>query len=605
MSYKKYSNYDFSQNNSNSNQNIKEQKLNVKIIVDLKPKNKTAHKIFNNFLFSKININKIPIKIFDLKKQNIKCRFYSLDKKCSSSNDSKELLLGNCLNYKDKKIKNKKNNNKPLNIKTRNNNNISIKNNYDKDFNRNKIYYFVTPKNMKNSEKRNSTNHTTYDRNNYIYYKKPLKDAFSNYNNNYVKNYTYKKSDKVIFVLNNSSENKNYFIKNIVKVIKIQSIWRGRYIRKLILKKINQYKQNIFLFVKILKRIFFYYKKILFQRFIFLLKYKGYFFPKIFNSNIKKNNINLCFSYSKKKIKDNCRCNSSKNKNKNLSCDNTKDYKNILNEEKNNIKNKLRKKEKYLVNNIVNTKNIKNEIYSKVIETENDKNIKIENIIKYINKRCFLINYPYFLYNLRIIYKEKEIENKFVSIFSTLESIRLKILKEYFYYYIKNKIRKKIDSKNQTINVYKYNDNRNNFINIINNNINSNKIEKLISCLETIYNKNISLYKLKESFNKIKNYINIKNNKRNIKLKFTKEKSKRNINEKKDKSLSNSTSKKTMKIIKREIKYNIKTLNNNNNNKIFIYNSYFGVKILLKLMDKIELKSQVYHCFKIWKKNQK
>ena len=256
-----------------------------------------------------------------------------------------------------------------------------------------------------------------------------------------------------------------------------------------------------------------------------------------------------------------------------------------------------------MVNNIVNTKNIKNEIYSKVIETEND--IKIENIKKYINKRCFLINYPYFLYNLRIIYKEKEIENKFESIFSTLESIRLKILKEYFYYYIKNKIRKKIDSKNQAINVYKYDDNRNNFINIINNNINSNKIEKLISCLETIYNKNISLYKLKESFNKIKNYINIKNNKRNIKLKFTKEKSKRNITEKKDKSLSNSTSKKTMKIIKREIKYNINTLNINNNNKNFFYNSYFGVKILLKLMDKIELKSQVYHCFKIWKKNQK
>ena len=100
MSYdiKGNNNFDNKKMDSNLNQNIN-------IVIDLAPKCKKFKMDYNpknNFLFSKINVDRIPFKHFDIKKYNerrIIYKFFSMEQKCKTKK-LKDILI-----KKDKKIK--------------------------------------------------------------------------------------------------------------------------------------------------------------------------------------------------------------------------------------------------------------------------------------------------------------------------------------------------------------------------------------------------------------------------------------------------------------------------------------------------------------------
>ena len=571
MSYKnKYSNKDFKQKNSNLKQNDNNEKFNVKIVIDLIPKKRDNY-FPNNYHKSQLNINQLSINLFNNKPNNksIKYSFFSMDK--NYKNEPKVLLSNNHqnINNRNKILYNHKN--EPKNMKTIYRNNISVKNNKTYENKINNIYSYDTPKKNKNYDKNKSINNSEIsEKNNYIYFKKSLNK--NNSSNNNGKEFNAKKQDNYIFTLNNDNSYNNYYY--IKKIIKIQSVWRGREIRLLIAKIINQYK-HIFILNKILNRIFFYHKKILFQKFLILLDLRKLLFSP--NMKLFKKNENYNFSYIKKKINGNCRCNSVSNNRKNFS-----PYRRITrkNDKVNNV------------NSIIYLKKM-----NKFDLIENNKcTQKIESFISYINKINVLINFPYFINKLRINLKEKKIENKFNSFLNILESIRIKILKKYFYNYIKNQI-KKVDYNEKLINICNYNDNRNTFINIIN--INNNNVKNLLLCLEKIFKNNL-LSKKREIMNKIKNYIknNKLHNKKHIKVKIIKGNSER---KKIDKNVSNilrSISHKKMKVSMSIINDNLdEDINLNSKSDILVLK-------LLKLMDKIELKTKSYNYFKLWKKNK-
>ena len=104
MSYdlKRSNNFDNKKKDSNLNQNIN-------IVIGLVPKHKQFKMDYNpknNFLFSKINVERIPLKNFDIKKYNerrIRYRFFSIEPNCKTK-ELKDILI--------KKDKRAKNNNK-------------------------------------------------------------------------------------------------------------------------------------------------------------------------------------------------------------------------------------------------------------------------------------------------------------------------------------------------------------------------------------------------------------------------------------------------------------------------------------------------------------
>jgi hypothetical protein len=279
----------------------------------------------NNFLFSKINVERIPLKNFDIKKYNerrIRYRFFSIEPNCKTK-ELKDILI--------KKDKRAKNNNKYINMSViKCNKNIPNKNNYyiNRIANKNNSSY-KTPIKRKNSEKRDSTSYTTInDRYNYIYYKKPLEENLLVYSNKEKTLKLRKSSSQTLLDLKYSSINNNfYYIKNLKKIIRLQSFWRGRTIRKLLLRRIIQYN-NAYILFKILRRIFFYHKKFMFQNFVFSSKYRELYFSKSLIMNMKlknkKKSKNTDLSYIKKKVKYKCRYNNPNKSKKYLSCDNIK-----------------------------------------------------------------------------------------------------------------------------------------------------------------------------------------------------------------------------------------------------------------------------------------
>ena len=601
MSYdiKRNNNYANKKKDSNLNQNIN-------IVIDLAPKYKKFKMDYNpnnNFLFSKINVDRIPFKNFDIKKYNenrIRYRFFSLEKKCKPK-ELKDILI-----KKDKKAQNdnkciKSNVNKCKNISNKNNyyiNRIANKNNFS----------YRTPIKRKNSEKRDSTSYTTInDRYNYIYYKKPLEENLLFYSNKEKTLKLRKSSSQALLDLKHSSINNNFhYIKNKKKILRIQSFWRGRAIRKFLLTRIIQYN-NTYILYKILKRIFFYHKKFMFQKFIFSSKYRELYFSKALSMSMslknKKKSKNDNLSYIKKKVKYKCQYNSP-NKSKYLSCDNIivpndnqndndnvyslKDKPIILNYKSKKIDGKI--KSKFIYSN-----NIKKIIYKKINKTKNANNNDykklIELIISFIQKKYFLIYFPIFLSQLRLkkVYKEKE---NFNSFFNILESVMLKIYTKYFINSIKIKHLKNAKNNIHLINI---NSLKNNKSILTNTNKDIKGLNLLILCIENIY-KNYVFNEKKNFMNKIKSYAKETkiHYKKHIKLMFVE-----NSNKKKDIIIKRVSSKKirTKKIDLTKNKMNRTNMSIKPNNK-----SDAIVSMLLKLLNKIEIKTEIYHIFKFWKK---
>ena len=603
MSYgmKRKNIFDSKKKNANLNQNIN-------IVIDLAPKNKKFKMDYNpnnNFLFSKINVDRIPLRNFDIRKYNenrIRYRFFSKEHK-GKSKELKDILI-----KKEKKIKKDKNDKKYINVNTKKCKNISNKNNC----NLNKIdkknnFSYKTPIKRKNSDKRNSTSYTTInDKHNYIYYKKPFEEKLLVYSNKEKTHKLRKSSSQVLLDIKHSPINNNfYYIKNIKKIIRIQAFWRGRIIRKSLLIRILQYN-NTYILYKILKRIFFYHKKFMFQNFIFSSKYKELYFSKSLSMSQtlrhKKKSKNDNLSYTKKKVKYKCIYNSPRKSKKNLSCNNIivpnnneidndnvcslKDKPIILNYK--SKKNGSKIKSKFIYSNNIkkimhkkmkNSKNAYNNDYKKLLEL----------VISFIQKKCFLIVFPYFLNQLKKVYKEKE---KYNSFFNILELVMDKIYTKYFFNSIKNKSLKKANHNLHLINISSFKNNRS-ILTGTNKGING--LSKFVLCLEKIY-KTLIIKEKKIFMNKIKSCAKETkvHYKKHIKLMFVE-----SLNKKKDFIIRNVSSK---KMRTKKIDFTNNKMNHNNIIKKPKNKSDAFVSMLLKLLNKIELKTQIYHIFKFWKK---
>ena len=604
MSYiiKGNNNLDNKKKNSNLNQNIN-------IVVDLAPKFKQFKMDYNpnnNFLFSKINVDRIPLKNFEIKNYNekrIRYKFSSMEQK-GKTKKLKDILI--------KKDKKPKISNKYVNVSVKNCNNIPSKNNnyINKVDNKNNFSY-KTPIKRKNSEKRNSTSYTTVnDRYNYIYFKKPLEEKILVYSN---KEKTFKlrksSSQKLLDLKHSSINNKFYNIKNIKKIIRIQSFWRGRSIRKLLLLRIIKYN-NVYILYKILKRIFFYHKKFMFQNFVFSSKYRDLYFSKSLIMSMKlknqKKSKNTDLSYIKKKVKYKCRYNNPNKSKKYLSCDNII----VSNDNQNDNDNVYSLKDKPIIltykskNNYgkINSKNIypnnkKSIIYKKMNKSKNvyknDGKKLLELIISFIKKKYFLKYFPYILSQLRLkkVYNEKEKE-KFNSFFNILESEMAKIYIKYFFNSIKNKSRKKANNNIHLININSLKNNKGIFTGT---NKDNKGFNLFVLCIEKIY-KNFVFNEKKNFMSKFKSYAKeIKiHYKKHIKLMFVEK-----LDKKKDIIIKRVSSKKmrTKKFDLKNNKMNRNNMRKNSNNKSDVF-----VSMLLKLYNKIESKTKIYHIFKFWKK---
>ena len=603
MSYdiKGNNNFDNKKMDSNLNQNIN-------IVIGLVPKHKQFKMDYNpknNFLFSKINVDCIPFKHFDIKKYNerrIIYKFFSMEQKCKTKK-LKDILI--------KKDKKNKNYNKYMNVNSNKCNNISNKNNYfiNRIAKKNNFSY-KTSKKRENSEKRDSTNYTTVnDRYNYIYYKKPLEEKILVYSNKEKTLRLHKSSSQTLFNLKHSSINNNFsYIKNIKKIIRIQSFWRGRSKRKLLLIRIIQYNNTYILF-KILKRIFFYHKKFMFQNFIFSSKYRELYFSKTLTMSLKHKNKNKNkngnSSYIKKKVKYKSRFNSPQKLKKNKSCDNIKVANDNENDNDNDnvyslkdkpiILNYKSKKDDGKINSkFIYSNNIRRIIYKKIKESKNvdNKNCKklLELVISFINKKYFLIYFPYFLSQLRLKKANKEKE-KFNSFFNILESKMAKIYIKYFFNSIKNKNIKKTNN----IHLININSLKNNKRILKGTNKDNNGLSLFVLCLENIY-KNYAFNEKKNFMIKLKSYAKETkiHYKKHIKLMFVE-----NLDKKKDIIIKKVSSKKikTKKLdfTNKKMNHTYLTIKPNNKSDVF-------VSMLLKLYNKIESKTHIYHIFKFWKK---
>lgn len=316
----------------------------------------------------------------------------------------------------------------------------------------------------------------------------------------------------------------------------------------------------------------------------------------------KKKSKNDNLSYTKKKVKYKCIYNSPRKSKKNLSCNNIiipnnneidndnvcslKDKPIILNYKSKKICSKI--KSKFIYSN-----NIKKIMHKKMnnskIAHNNDYKKLLELVISFIQKKCFLIVFPYFLNQLKKIYKEKE---KYNSFFNILELVMAKIYIKYFFNSIKNKLLEKANNNLNLINIFSFKNNRS----ILTcNNKDINGPSKLVLYLEKIY-KNLIINEKKCFMNKIKSFAKETkvHYKKHIKLMFVE-----SLNKKKDFIIQNVSSKKmrTKKIDFTNNKKNRININIKPNNKSDAF-----VSMLLKLLNKIELKTQIYYIFKFWKK---
>ena len=383
-----------------------------------------------------------------------------------------------------------------------------------------KISQYSNLSNIKNipSVKTNQKNFYTF--NSYNKYNTPnnlTSDEFSNYNNKEIDIDSIKYSG---YLSNDNKFNSYFSINKIysnnqnndqIKIIKIQSAWKGYILRKYLLSKLNTYYNLMELF-KILNSIFLNKLKPLFKLFLNSI-YEDYTPKENYKINsYKKDNTKNKKTYYKK--------NSFNRNNENIKKKPTIDKKNINvfipGNKSSNLTQKIYvkknsiKKSKIILseNNIDNNNNIKNvndnivnkyntnsyiEIKEKIKLNEEIKNknskelkkLKLDEIVKYITKKTYLLHFPLLSYRLRLLQKMNLIEMKY-NYLSRLILIREKIiLYLYFSKYrdiiFSQTINKLYSQKNNIIinnnkdNLNNNNKNNNINPNIENDNINSNK----------------------------------------------------------------------------------------------------------------------------------
>jgi hypothetical protein len=348
----------------------------------------------------------------------------------------------------------------------------------------------------------------------------------------------------------------------------------------------------------------------MFKNVVFSSKYRELYFSKSLIMSMKlknkKKSKNTDLSYIKKKVKYKCRYNNPNKSKKYLSCDNIK----VSNDNQNDNDNVYSLKDKPIIltykskNNDgkINSKNIypnnkKSIIYKKMNKSKNvyknDGKKLLELIISFIKKKYFLKYFPYILSQLRLkkVYNEKEKE-KFNSFFNILESEMAKIYIKYFFNSIKNKSRKKANNNIHLININSLKNNKGIFTGT---NKDNKGFNLFVLCIEKIY-KNFVFNEKKNFMSKFKSYAKeIKiHYKKHIKLMFVEK-----LDKKKDIIIKRVSSKKmrTKKFDLKNNKMNRNNMRKNSNNKSDVF-----VSMLLKLYNKIESKTKIYHIFKFWKK---
>ena len=343
--------------------------------------------------------------------------------------------------------------------------------------------------------------------------------------------------------ITNKNYNNNYTIKNLcvnnqnndqLKVVKIQSIWRGYLLRKFLLNGLNNF-YNIIKIFNCLYKILYNKSRPSFKFFLYYLQknrnnnlynkskikpsktnikskpIKSREYKKINNkapkevininklSVVDKRNINVFirgrtkkkdlgkgFVYKRKK-------NSPKNaplpKKKNINLDNNKRENNF----------KMKKNEK----NYDGFKNVNYKIKVKIC---------INNIINYIRKKNILLHSPLLLYRLRILHKMKMVEHRYTCLFNII-----KIKEKLNLYYYFHKYRNIICSYTVNYMISEKKGNTNIINNLLLNNSSSKDKERLYDNIQNIKlnNKKRNILNKKENINNNKNDFNSNNNKIN------------------------------------------------------------------------------------------
>ena len=289
-----------------------------------------------------------------------------------------------------------------------------------------------------------------------------------------------------------------------LKVVKIQSVWRGYYLRRFLVKKLKKFYKDMKIFNS-LYMIFYNNYKPSFIQFMHLLKKKN---NNQYNNNITKKNINKTYANTSKNryLKENKNIIKPSKENKNLIMP-SRENKNIIKTIKENNNNNNNNNNK--ITAVIERKNInvfipgekKNEpkkyiIYkrkknspkyspimtkkkSKIVNK--DKNLKIKakpknydgfknlnyknrikngvnNFINFFIKKNLLLYCPLFLYRMRILEKMKIVEHKYKCLLNLIIIKKRVYLYEYFHKYrniIFSKTLNQIFSK-KMININKY-----------------------------------------------------------------------------------------------------------------------------------------------------
>ena len=343
--------------------------------------------------------------------------------------------------------------------------------------------------------------------------------------------------------ITNKNYNNNYTIKNLcvnnqnndqLKVVKIQSIWRGYLLRKFLLNGLNNF-YNIIKIFNCLYKILYNKSRPSFKFFLYYLQknrnnnlynkskikpsktnikskpIKSREYKKINNkapkevininklSVIDKRNINVFIPGGKKnkdlgkgfvyKRKKNSPKNAPLPKKKNINLDNNKRENNF----------KMKKNEK----NYDGFKNVNYKIKVKIC---------INNIINYIRKKNILLHSPLLLYRLRILHKMKMVEHRYTCLFNII-----KIKEKLNLYYYFHKYRNIICSYTVNYMLSEKKGNTNIINNLLLNNSSSKDKERLYDNIQNIKlnNKKRNILNKKENINNNKNDFNSNNNKIN------------------------------------------------------------------------------------------
>ena len=408
---------------------------------------------------------------------------------------------------------------------------------------------------LKNNKKKNC-NYKTFIDSDYAL----LKNLYKNKNNKII--------IKENIYINNNNRN-NYSINNIytnnqnndqLKVLKIQSVWRGHFFRRYLINSLNLF-YNIMKSYEILNNILFAKSKPSFKQFFFILKYK-------LSKRRNKYQLNPTSIRDKYRIARDKPRQIPMNENKN----NINVY--VPGERKNNVspssfiyrrKNKSPKSPKISTKEN-NTKEISNNsIKSKNYDGFHRINYKyrakrqMNDIVKYILKKCYLLHFPLFLYRMKILQKMNLVESKFNCLCKLINIKERNCLRQYFHKYRNNIFSNTINKifinkrKNRLRNDnYSY---RNNYNNIRDKKDNDNNK----------YNNNIREMKDKDKDNnKYSNYIReIKDKDKDNQIKNTS-----NINNNEEKSdLNNENLNNSNGYLRNSLNKNKNNLSNINNNK--------------------------------------